>query len=248
MLIANKSSAPANPDEPVEARPASTVVLLRESATGLETLMLKRNKALMFAGGLWVFPGGALDAADLEQAGGDVEQASRIAACREAQEEAGISPDISTLIPLSHWTTPAAEPKRFATWIYAAPIDAGLEAIIDGSEIHESCWMSVQDAIAAHKRGEFGVLPPTFITLSDLCRFDTVADVLASHARQTPPRVLPVLTFEGKRPITLYAGDAGYEHRDNTVPGARHRAILVDKVWQYTHEGVDPRYPALIGS
>ena len=32
-----------------KARPASTVVLLRDTDNGMETLMLKRNKALMFA-------------------------------------------------------------------------------------------------------------------------------------------------------------------------------------------------------
>ncbi|HBX73628.1 MAG TPA: hypothetical protein DEG86_11640, partial [Halieaceae bacterium] len=53
-------------DEPavVPARPASTVVLLRDGPEGLETLLLKRNKALLFAGGYWVFPGGALEASD----------------------------------------------------------------------------------------------------------------------------------------------------------------------------------------
>lgn len=50
--------------EPVEARPASTVVLLRDSPEGLETLLLRRNKALLFAGGYWVFPGGALEPQD----------------------------------------------------------------------------------------------------------------------------------------------------------------------------------------
>ncbi|MDH3995153.1 MAG: NUDIX hydrolase, partial [Gammaproteobacteria bacterium] len=36
-----------------EPRPAATVVLIRDGAGGLETLMLKRNKALLFAGGVW---------------------------------------------------------------------------------------------------------------------------------------------------------------------------------------------------
>ena len=58
-----------------EARPASTVVLLRDTTNGLETLMLKRNKALIFAGGAWVFPGGALDPEALARAAADVERA-----------------------------------------------------------------------------------------------------------------------------------------------------------------------------
>ena len=37
---------------------AATVVLVRDTAQGLETLMLRRNAKLNFAGGNWVFPGG----------------------------------------------------------------------------------------------------------------------------------------------------------------------------------------------
>ena len=78
------------------ARPASTVVLLRDTDNGMETLMLKRNKALMFAGGLWVFPGGALEEADIEAADGDISRAARIAAAREAEEECGLRQTLKT--------------------------------------------------------------------------------------------------------------------------------------------------------
>ena len=36
---------------------AATVILLRDAADGLETLMLRRNSKISF-GGMWVFPGG----------------------------------------------------------------------------------------------------------------------------------------------------------------------------------------------
>ena len=38
--------------------PAATVILLRDSNHGLETLMMRRNSNLSFAEGMWVFPGG----------------------------------------------------------------------------------------------------------------------------------------------------------------------------------------------
>ena len=44
-----------------DAIPAATVVLLRDGADGVETLMLRRDVNLAFAGGAWVFPGGRLD-------------------------------------------------------------------------------------------------------------------------------------------------------------------------------------------
>ena len=49
--------------EPVDA---ATVILVRDGAEGLETLMLRRNSKLEFVGGMWVFPGGRLDPEDWE--------------------------------------------------------------------------------------------------------------------------------------------------------------------------------------
>ena len=76
----------------VAIRPASTVVLLRDGQEGLETLLLKRNKALAFAGGFWVFPGGSLDPEDMAAGEGNEEAAARFAAAREAMEECGQRP------------------------------------------------------------------------------------------------------------------------------------------------------------
>jgi len=251
MSIASSSKEKVDPNNPVTPRNASTVVLLRDGENGVETLMLKRNRAVIFAGGAWVFPGGSIDRADLDAAQGDASEAARLAACREADEEAGICPAPESLVLLSHWTTPVAEPKRFATWIYAAPIAADAEVVIDGSEIHESRWIPVQEALDAHRAGEFAILPPTFITLSDLARFKSVAELLAAKDGENSPEVLPVLDFvqdgEKKRPVTMYRGDAGYESGDCSTPGARHRSMLVNRVWHYQHEGVDAAFPSFIG-
>ncbi len=55
-------------DEQVLVRPASTVALLRDSEQGLETLLLKRNNALAFAGGAWVFSVGATESYEFHSA------------------------------------------------------------------------------------------------------------------------------------------------------------------------------------
>ena len=88
--------------------PAATVTLVRDSARGLEVLMLQRSHSLKFMPGVYVFPGGGLDAADGAAevrelcAGLEDDAASRalgmeqgglaywVAAIREAFEEAGI--------------------------------------------------------------------------------------------------------------------------------------------------------------
>ncbi len=80
-----------------EARPAATVVILRESSQGPEVLMLKRSGRSGFFPNAWVFPGGRVDRADhtvstIGQAHGLAmsDKAFAVAAIRETFEEAGV--------------------------------------------------------------------------------------------------------------------------------------------------------------
>lgn len=82
----------------VTPRPAATMLLLRDSPAGPEVLMTRRAHQANFAAGAYVFPGGAIDAADHashalaqhrpQQTGPVLTQA--IAAIRESFEELGI--------------------------------------------------------------------------------------------------------------------------------------------------------------
>jgi 8-oxo-dGTP pyrophosphatase MutT (NUDIX family) len=72
-------------NEPVPIKPAATVMLIRDDPAGLEVFLLRRTTAAAFASGMYVFPGGKLDASD-----GDGDGAFRLAAIREAFEEAGV--------------------------------------------------------------------------------------------------------------------------------------------------------------
>lgn len=49
---------------PAQPRHASTVVLLRDGADGLEAYLLRRQKTMAFAAGMHVFPGGSVDPRD----------------------------------------------------------------------------------------------------------------------------------------------------------------------------------------
>ena len=230
----------------VAIRPASTVVLMRDGKEGLETLLLKRNKALAFAGGFWVFPGGSLDPEDMAAGEGDEEAAARVAAAREAMEECGQQPRPEDMVLLSHWTTPEAETRRFSTWIYAAPLHLEEQVVIDGCEIHDSRWVSVQQALTEHRKGKLAILPPTWMTLVTLSQYATVNEAIDSERSTPVPQVLPVLAgFDGEL-VALYRGDAGYDAADPAIPGARHRAILRDGVWSYRYQGVDPEFQPLM--
>lgn len=90
----------------VPIRPAATVMLVAD-LPDLHVLMLRRAARQVFAGDMWVYPGGAVDTADAEEAaphvvGLDDAEASRrlgvergglaywVAAVRECFEEAGV--------------------------------------------------------------------------------------------------------------------------------------------------------------
>jgi 8-oxo-dGTP pyrophosphatase MutT (NUDIX family) len=83
------------------ARPAATILLLRDGPDGIEVFMVVRHQAIDFAGGALVFPGGRVEESDYELAGRpedcpnpdglDVDaMAFRVAAIRETFEECGV--------------------------------------------------------------------------------------------------------------------------------------------------------------
>ena len=79
-----------------EAIPAATVIVMRDAASRApELLMVERARAMSFAGGALVFPGGRVDPGDrllAELLEGDPDElAARIAAVRETLEEAGVA-------------------------------------------------------------------------------------------------------------------------------------------------------------
>ncbi|WP_294334321.1 NUDIX domain-containing protein [uncultured Sphingomonas sp.] len=101
----------------VEAIPAATVVVMREGGGGApELLMVERSRAMSFAGGALVFPGGRIDPGDHLLTDRHEDAAARVAAIRETIEEAGLALgldcDAATLAALRddlHAGTPFAQ-------------------------------------------------------------------------------------------------------------------------------------------
>ncbi len=62
------STLPRQAVAAVTARPASTTLVLRDGAQGLEVLMVRRSMQASFMPGAYVFPGGAVDVADASAA------------------------------------------------------------------------------------------------------------------------------------------------------------------------------------
>ncbi len=119
------------------ARPASTLILLRDAAQGPELFMVERSHAADFVAGAYVFPGGAVDEADAHpdlqarvQGLSDTAASRRlgvasngigywVAAVRECFEEAGI------LLAVDRGGAPIAPERLFALTPYRDKLNAG---------------------------------------------------------------------------------------------------------------------------
>ena len=223
-------------DTPAPARPSASVAVVRQSAGGLEVLLVKRNEKIAFHGGAWVFPGGRVDESDaLGISDGEMVLAAR-AAAREAEEEAGLRLAVDELVAFAHWTTPATLPKRFATWFFLAHTGPNTPVRIDQSEIVEYCWMTPDQALTLQAAGEMNLPGPTYVSLLRFRACESAA-TLDTHLRTHEiQRFLPRLSKLAGGHCALYEEDAGYQALDPEIPGRRHRLLMIEQGWQYLRD------------
>lgn len=218
---------------PAPVVPAATVVLLRDTDDGLQTLMLRKNSAIAF-GGMWVFPGGRID--DVDRLTDDFETTARAAAAREAHEEAGVLVSPDEFAWFAHWVPPPIAPRRYATWFFATVVEHD-EVVIDGGEIHEHAWMSPADALRRCDELAIELAPPTWVTLHYLAVHD---DAAAAHSALDAVEPRFYETHIGKLPegpVAMWAGDAGYDSWDPTVAGPRHRLVMIEGDYRFDDSG-----------
>jgi 8-oxo-dGTP pyrophosphatase MutT (NUDIX family) len=226
----------------IPAIPAATVVLARDSGSGAEVLMVRRDSKLAFAGGMWVFPGGRIDPTDYP--GGaptdDPEAlafAEARAAAREAWEESGLVVDPASLVRLSHWTPPPEAARRFSTAFFVAPAPLDAAVVIDDAEIRDHRWARPIDALAAHVRGEVELAPPTFITLTRLGEPESVDELLATTRAATVEHFSTRIAAVDDLIVALYHGDVAYHDvAAIDATGPRHRLWLDPTGWRYVRD------------
>lgn len=219
---------------PAPARPASTVLLLRDGAEGLEVFMVVRHREIEFASGALVFPGGRVEGADVALAGGDQAAAFRVAAIRETWEECGVllavpgtpppaegefarmlaarglMPDVRGLAHFAHWITPEPVPKRFDTHFFLAAAPHGQDALHDGHEAVDSVWIRPADALADAEAGRRKVVFPTRMNLAKLARSASVAEAFAAARSRPVVTVLPQMRMAPEGRILRIPAAADY--------------------------------------
>jgi 8-oxo-dGTP pyrophosphatase MutT (NUDIX family) len=188
-------------DRPSEPRPAATVILLRGGGETLEVLLVRRNPAARFMGGVWVFPGGALDGSEDH----------RRAGVREVAEEAGVTlPDPAALVEFSRWITPAQVEIRFDTLFLLAPAPPDAQPRPDGGETVDVAWYTPRGALDAGERGDLKLVFPTIRTLEQLAAFATADELLAWAEGRSVEPIEPQVIVEDEGPRIVLPGEPGY--------------------------------------
>ena len=191
-------------------RPAASVVLLRRGGKhqerALEVLLLKRTEEAKFMPGVWVFPGGAVDAED-----GVEEAAYRTCAIRELEEEAGIELAVEEeLVLFSRWITPEVVSRRFDAWFFLALAPAHTPPRPDGVETTDAGWFEPAGALEANAAGELTLAFPTVKQLESLLPFRSADEAITAHRNRTVEPILPKVIGTPEEHRVVLPGDPDY--------------------------------------
>ena len=218
-----------DPEIPV----AATVMLLRDSESGPEVLMIERPDRGSFAGA-WVFPGGKLDDEDRTAVDESEEAAARRAAERETREETGLVLNPADLLTVSVWDPPPGMPLRIRTWFFAAEGVPG-DLVLSPHEAVAAEWVRPEVLLERHGRGEATLYPPTWVTLHHLSAQPDVEALLGMLRLAGLRRFDTIARRSESGPLLLWEGDAEYDGAAaEGAASARHRLELGALPWVYT--------------
>lgn len=102
--------------------------------------------------------------------------------------DAGLVLRADLLVPWSNWVTPVEERRRYDTRFFLATVPVGQRADGATSEAVDAGWQRPADTLEDWRQGRRGLLPPTWVTLTELAEFASVAEAMAS------PRVIEKIT------------------------------------------------------
>lgn len=135
-------------------------------------------------------------------------------------------PDVGALAPFAWWITPTAEPRRFDTRFFVAPLPDGQEPAADQQETTEGAWYAPATALAAYAAGDIFLAPPTLATLEDIRGAQHLQDARAQALRPLRP-VCPELLHDDDGSLLLaLPGDPRHPISERAQRASRTRIVM----------------------
>ena len=123
--------------------------------------------------------------------------------------------ELGAMTYLSHWVTPAAEPRRYDTRFFLARVPVDQVAGYDRRETTDQRWVSPAAALQASRAGEMQMIYPTILTLRWLREHATASEAIAAAAAQPSIRRIQPhaeLDDDGNFVRVLHPDDPQYPH------------------------------------
>jgi 8-oxo-dGTP pyrophosphatase MutT (NUDIX family) len=127
-----------------------------------------------------------------------------------------------SLLPWSRWVTPLASVrarKHFDARFFVAALPLGQEPAHDQYETTDSVWLAPAAALREYWEGHIELAAPQIMSLTQLARFATVADVFADARSRKPPRIQPEVFQEAGVNMVCYPGDPHHSASARLLPG-----------------------------
>ncbi len=134
----------------------------------------------------------------------------------------GLTLETARLAPWSRWITPrvpSVTRSRFDTRFFVAEAPSGQTACHDDHEATETVWLHPRTGLQQYWDGLIDLAPPQIMSLSQLARFDSVADLMASARSRPPPLIEPEPFDQDGQRVICYPGDPRHTLREPAWPG-----------------------------
>lgn len=99
----------------------------------------------------------------------------------------------------SHWITPEFLPLRYDVRFFVAEMPPDQNVVHDGVELTDHIWIRPSEALRQYEQGKLDMVLPQIMTLEDLKRFKTVAEIIDfARKRHIPATLTKIQRIDGK--------------------------------------------------
>ncbi|MGV8058619.1 MAG: hypothetical protein AB2L12_11430 [Smithellaceae bacterium] len=133
-------------------------------------------------------------------------------------EEEGIFLAGDCLHYFSHWITPEPLPLRYDVRFFVTEVPALQSIAHDGVELTGHIWLRPSIALADYKAGKIGMVLPQIMTLVELSRFTTVAEVIASARQRNITATLTKIRHINGQDVEIMPDGTVFEYRPPVYP------------------------------